>query len=53
MSDVTANYGTLLDFIAFLRNFAYIIDDNSCLKYCIFSKLSQIVCPINTHILIC
>ena len=32
--------------------FSYIIDDH-CLKYCLFTKLSQIVCQINTHILIC
>ena len=31
--------------------FSYIIDEYSCLKYCIFTKLSQIVCLINVHIL--
>ena len=33
--------------------FSYIIDEYSCLKYCIFTKLSQIVCLINVHILVC
>ena len=47
MPDVTASYGKLFDFIALL------IDNNSCLKYCIFTKLSQIECLINEHILQC
>ena len=50
MSDVTASYGTLLDL---LLVFSYTIDDHSCLKRCIFTKFSQIVCLINTYILIC
>ena len=33
--------------------FQYIIVEHSSLKYCIFSKLSQIVCLINVYILIC
>ena len=32
--------------------FSYIIDEHSCLKYCISIKLSQIVCLINWHIMI-
>ena len=33
--------------------FSYIVDEHSCLKYCIFTKLLQIVCLINVHILVC
>ena len=33
--------------------FSYIIDDHSCLNYCIFTKLLQIVYLINVHILLC
>ena len=33
--------------------FSYIIDKHSCLKYCIFIKLSQIVCLIIVRILVC
>ena len=33
--------------------FSYIIDEHSCLKYYIFTKLSQIECLVNTLILIC
>ena len=33
--------------------FSYIIDEHLCLKCCIFIKLSQIVCLIYVHILIC
>ena len=33
--------------------FLYIIDKHTCLKYCIFTKLSQIVYHINMHIWIC
>ena len=36
-----------LAFIAFFWVFSYIIDDHSCLDYCIFTKLSQIVWLIN------
>ena len=48
MLDVTASYGKLLDFITFLGIFIHYY---SCLKYCIFNKLSQIVCLINIQIL--
>ena len=36
----------------FLKEFLHIIDDHSCFKYCmcIFTKLSEIMCLINTHI---
>ena len=43
----SASYGTLPDFITF---FLGIIDNHSCLKYCIFAKFSQIVCLINIYI---
>ena len=33
--------------------FSYKIDNQSCLKCCIFTKLSQIVRLINVHILVC
>ena len=33
--------------------FSYIIDDHSCLKCWISTKLSQIVCLINNYILVC
>ena len=33
--------------------FSYFIDEFSCLKYCIFTKLLQIVCLINVNILVC
>ena len=33
--------------------FSYIIDEHACLKCCIFTKLQQIVCLIDVHILIC
>ena len=39
--------------LLFLLGFSYIIDEHSCLKYCILIKLSQIVCLINVHILVC
>ena len=32
--------------------FSYIIDKHSCLKYCIFTKLSQIVYLIDVHVLL-
>ena len=32
---------------------SYIIHDYSCLIFCIFTKLSQIVCLINVHISLC
>ena len=40
----------------FLGIFIHFIDDHSCLKCCIFTKLLQIMCLINihnTHIMIC
>ena len=46
MSDVTASFGTLIDFIAFFGNF------HTLLKYSIFTKLTQIMSVINIHILI-
>ena len=33
--------------------FSYMIDDHSCLKFCIFTKLSQIMCLINLYIFKC
>ena len=38
--------------LIFLR-ISYIIDDYSCLKYCILTKVSQIMCLIDVHILVC
>ena len=40
-------------FYCVFRRFSYIIDGHSCLKYCISTKLSQIVCLTNVHILVC
>ena len=34
------------------KEFSYKIDENSCLKYCIYTQLSQNVCLINVHILV-
>ena len=42
MSNVTANYGTLLDFIEILGIFIHY-----------FTKISRIVCLVNTHIVMC
>ena len=53
MPDLTASYGTPFDFIVLFWVFTYIINELSCLKYCIFIKLSQIVCLINVHIFEC
>ena len=39
----------LLQFLVF----SYIIDDHSCLKCYIFTKVSQIMCLIDVHILVC
>ena len=39
--------------LRFFLVFSYVIDDHSYLKYCIFTKFSQIACLINTHIMIC
>ena len=50
MPDVTANYGMPLNFITFFLRILHKIDEYSCLKYCISTKLSQIVYLINTHI---
>ena len=49
------SYGTPLDFIAFFWVFSYTIDEHSCLKYCILTKLSQMVYLylINMYILKC
>ena len=38
MPDVTASYGAPFDFIAFFRKFSYKVDNDSCLKYCVFSR---------------
>ena len=51
MLDVTASYGMPFDILRFLG--IHIIDDHSCMNYCIFTKLSQIMCLLNIHILIC
>ena len=40
-------------FECIFQEFSYIIDEYSCVKYCIFTKLSQMMCLINVHILIC
>ena len=39
--------------LRFLGIFIHFIDEYSCLKYCIFTKLSQMVCLINMYILKC
>ena len=53
MSDVAAIYKVLFEFIVFFRDFqTYIIKNHPCLKCCIFPKLSQIVCLINTNIFV-
>ena len=39
--------------ILLLTVFSYLIDEHSCLKCCIFTKLSQIVCLITVQILVC
>ena len=51
-SDVTVNYGTLLDFYCIFWEFSYLIDDHSCLNCCISTKLSHNVCLINLHIVV-
>ena len=43
----------LLILLRFYLEFSYIIDEYSCLNYCITNKLSEIVCLINVQILIC
>ena len=45
MPDVTVSY-------CIFYESSYIIDEHSCLKYFIFTKLSQIMCLINAHILV-
>ena len=40
-------------FFYFFREFSYLNDYHSCLKFCIFTKLSQTMSVINTQILIC
>ena len=46
---VTASYETPLILLHFLGIFVH----NYCLKYCIFTKLSQIVYLIDVHMLVC
>ena len=53
MPDLTASYGKLYDFIAIFVYFFHITEDNLCLKCCIFTELSQIVCLINNNNLVC
>ena len=48
MLDVTSSYGTPFDFIACFD----IIEEPSCLKNCIFTKLSQIVLLMYTNMTI-
>ena len=38
MPDLAASYGRIFVFIAFFCVFSYMIDEYSCLKYCIFTK---------------
>ena len=44
---------TSFNFIVLFKNYQALEDDSSDLMNCIFTKLSQTVCLINTHILIC
>ena len=46
-------WNALWFYCIFFRFFIHIIDDYSCLKNYIFTKLLQIVCLIHTHILAC
>ena len=48
----TSSYGMLFDFLAFFTYFPIIFDQYSCLKNCIFTKLSLDVSLFNTHILV-
>ena len=50
MLDVTASYGTIL--LLFFLVFSYLFNNHLCGNYCICTKLSQIICLINTHFLI-
>ena len=52
LPNVTVSYRMSAIFLQFWR-ILYKIDEYSCLKWSIFTKLPQIVCLINTHILIC
>ena len=52
MLDVIASYGIPLTFIEFLGVFIHYIDRHSYLKYYIFTKLFQIVCLTDVHILV-
>ena len=50
MPDVTAGYGSTLNFFClFFWKYSQIIDDNLCLNFCIFTKLSEIMWLINTQ----
>ena len=53
MLDVAASYGTPFDFIAFFEFIVDDIDDHSCLNCSCATKLSQIVCLIDVHTLVC
>ena len=52
MPDITASYGKPFDCLRFWI-FSYITDEHSCLKYSIFTKLSQTVFLIDIQIFIC
>ena len=43
MPDVVARYEALFDFSTFFWVFSYIADEHLYLKYCIFTKHSQIL----------
>ena len=47
---VTASYGTVFDCIAFFWVFSYKIDNNLCLNFCLFTKLSQKMSNLGTYI---
>ena len=51
MPDVPASCGMPLGFITFCFEILPTINDYSCLRCCIFTKLSQIACLINVHVL--
>ena len=53
MPDVTANYGTLFWFYCVFWVFSYIFYDYSCLNCWISTRLSLIVCLINTNMSKC
>ena len=52
MPDVTAVYGTPLGFVMFFGAFSDIIENHSCLKCWIFTKLLQVVSLIDKNIFI-